>query len=78
MATIISPKVNKRLPQFVEKKDITTLLEYVEFPDTWEGRTEQLIIELLYNTGIRQAELVGLKEIDISKSNSSIKVLGKG
>lgn len=78
MATIISPKVNKRLPQFVEKKDIITLLKYVEFPQTWEGKTCQLIIELLYNTGIRQAELVGLKEIDVSKSNSSIKVLGKG
>lgn len=78
MTAIISPKVNKRLPQFVDAKDISTLLQHVEFPDTWTGRTEQLIIELLYNTGIRQAELVGLKETGISKTNSSIKVLGKG
>lgn len=78
MTAIISPKVNKRLPQFVEKKDITTLLQDVEFPDSWGGKTDELILQLLYNTGIRQAELVGLKEIDISKSNSAIKVLGKG
>jgi integrase/recombinase XerC len=78
MTAIISPKVNKRLPQFVDKKDIITLLEQVEFPDTWEGKTDQLILQLFYNTGIRQAELMGLKEIDISKSNGTIKVLGKG
>ncbi|HEX2682385.1 MAG TPA: tyrosine-type recombinase/integrase [Ferruginibacter sp.] len=78
MTAVISPKISKRLPQFVDAKDITTLLTNVEFPDTWEGKTDQLIIRLFYNTGIRQAELVGLKEIDISKSNGTIKVLGKG
>lgn len=78
MTAIISPKVNKRLPQFVDKKDISTLLVYMEFPHTWQGKTDELILQLFYNTGIRQAELIGLKEIDISKNNSSIKVLGKG
>lgn len=78
MATIISPKINKRLPQFVDKDAITTLFQHVEFPDTWEGKTQRLLIELFYNTGMRQAELVGLKEKYIAKSNSSIKVLGKG
>ena len=78
MTGIISPKVSKRLPQFVEKMDMKTLLTHVEFPDTWQGKTDKLILQLFYNTGIRQAELIGLKEIDISKNNSSIKVLGKG
>lgn len=78
MTAIISPKVNKRLPQFVDKKDVTTLLTHVEFPDTWAGKTDQLILHLFYNTGMRQAELTGLKETDISKSNGAIKVLGKG
>jgi integrase/recombinase XerC len=78
MTAIISPKVNKRLPQFVDKKDITTLLTDVEFPNTWAGKTDELILQLFYNTGMRQAELAGLKETAISKSNSSIKVLGKG
>lgn len=78
MATIISPKVSKRLPQFVDKADMDTLFDHVEFPDSWEGRTQRLLIELFYNTGIRQAELVGLKELQVDRYNSSIKVLGKG
>jgi integrase/recombinase XerC len=78
MTTIISPKVKKRLPKYVEEKDINTLFQYVEFPDTWEGKTDRLILELFYNTGMRRAELAGLKESSIDKGNSTIKVLGKG
>ena len=78
MATIVAPKLNKRLPQFVETADIATLLEVVEFPDDWEGRTQKMLINLLYQTGIRQAELVGLKERQIDPGQLSIKVLGKG
>ncbi len=78
MATIISPKVSKRLPQYVEQKDIDTLFQYVEFPDTWEGQTHKLLLQLFYNTGMRLAELTGLKETQIDKYNSVVKVLGKG
>ena len=78
MATVQSPKTSKRLPRFVEKEDMSTLLKDVDFPDTWEGRTEWLLIQLFYNTGIRQAELLGLKEMQVDKFNNSIKVLGKG
>ncbi len=78
MATIISPKVSKRLPQYVAEKDITTLFAHVEFTDDWEGKTQRLILQLFYNTGMRQSELVNLKESQVDKGNSSIKVLGKG
>ncbi|MEO6730306.1 MAG: tyrosine-type recombinase/integrase [Ferruginibacter sp.] len=78
VATIISPKVKKRLPQYIAEKDISTLFNYVEFPDNWEGKTHRLILQLFYNTGMRQAELVNLKESQIDKSNRHIKVLGKG
>ncbi len=78
MATIISPKMKKRLPQYVEEKDINTLFNYVEFPPTWEGRTHRLLLELFYNTGMRQAELVNLKEKQVDPGNGTIKVLGKG
>jgi len=78
MGTIISPKMKKRLPQFVEETDIQTLFKYVEFPDTWEGKTHRLVLELFYNTGMRQAELVNLKERQVDKSSQTIKVLGKG
>jgi integrase/recombinase XerC len=78
MATIISPKLNKRLPQFVEKEDIDTLFSHVEFPDDWQGKTDRIISQLFYNTGIRQAELVSLKESQLDDSKKVIKVLGKG
>lgn len=78
MATVISPKVNKRLPQFVDKKDVETLFIHVEFPDNWKGRTDKTILELFYNTGIRQAELVNLKESQVDVFKNIIKVLGKG
>ena len=78
MATIISPKVKKRLPQYVDEKDIHTLFSHVEFPDTWEGKTHWLLLQLFYNTGMRQAELVNLRESQIDISNRNIKVVGKG
>ena len=78
MSTIISPKMNKRLPQFVEKADINTLFSYVEFTDDWQGKTDRILLQLLYNTGIRQAELVSLKESQVDHFKSSVKVLGKG
>ena len=77
-ATIISPKIKKRLPQYVSEKDINTLFNYVEFPDDWDGKTHSLLLQLFYNTGMRQAELVNLKESQLDPSNSNIKVIGKG
>ena len=78
MLTIISPKIKKRLPQYVEEKDIQTLFSLVEFPDTWDGQTQELILKLFYATGMRQAELVNLKESQIDSGNCFIKILGKG
>lgn len=78
MSVISSPKSGKKLPQFVDKKDIETLFEHVEFPDTWQGTTEKLILQLFYNTGIRQAELLQLQNNHFDAGNSNIKVLGKG
>lgn len=78
MTTIVTPKVKKRLPQYVEQKDINTLFTDIEFAPGWQGSTEKLILEVFYHTGIREAELVGLKESQIDASAKTIKVLGKG
>jgi integrase/recombinase XerC len=78
MTTIVSPKQSKRLPEYVERKDMGTLFDYVEFTEDWKGNTERLVLELLYNTGIRQAELIGLKENAIDFQRGLIRVLGKG
>ena len=78
MATIISPKNKKRLPRFIEEEDMHTLFNTIEFPNDWEGKTSRLLLLLFYHTGMRQAELIGLKESHIDTSNKTIKVLGKG
>jgi integrase/recombinase XerC len=48
------------------------------FAGDFEGATQQLTMDILYQTGIRRAELIGLREDGFSYSNSHIKVLGKG
>lgn len=74
---VIAPKVAKRLPVFVEEKQMDTLLDDVEFDEGFTGTRNRLIIETFYLTGIRLSELLNLKEADIDKYNKSIKVLGK-
>jgi integrase/recombinase XerC len=78
MAKVIAPKNEKRLPGFVADKDIRTLFEHVEFPDTWQGKTERLLLQLFYQTGMRLSEVIGLKENQVSGSQCSLKILGKG
>jgi integrase/recombinase XerC len=78
MTNIISPKIGKRLPAFVDQKDIKTLLSAVEFPDDWQGGTDKLLLAVFYNTGMRLSELINLRENQIDFGNCSIKVIGKG
>lgn len=78
LAVILSLKVNRRLPSFIDQNDIHTLLNNDYFPDTFEGRTDYLIFEILYQTGIRRSELIQLKEKHIDRYSATIKVLGKG
>src|SRR5688572_8074487 len=75
MTTIVSPKIPKRLPVYVEQKDTDTLFQHVEFPDTWNGRTDRLILAIFYNTGMRRSELVNLKESQVNTAANTIKVL---
>jgi integrase/recombinase XerC len=78
VAQITTPKISKRLPQYVEQKDIKTLMTYVEFPNTFEGQLHRTILAIFYNTGMRLSELQFLKTENINISNSTLKVVGKG
>lgn len=77
-SSLTAPKISKRLPVFVEKKDMETLFNHVEFSDDWAGKTERLVLQLLYQTGMRRSELINLRENNIDAANASIKILGKG
>lgn len=78
MAKIISPKNEKRLPDFVSAKDMKTLFDFVEFPNTWQGKTERLLLQLFYNTGMRLSEVINLKDHQVNSFNHALKILGKG
>jgi integrase/recombinase XerC len=82
---IPKPKKPARLPLFVEEKGAQALytIETGELFILPEGadpfllKRDELIVTLLYETGIRQSELLGLKDSDVDKSIGQIKVLGK-
>jgi integrase/recombinase XerC len=74
---LIAPKIGKRLPEYAEEHQMEQLLENVTFPDGYIGLRDKTIIELFYATGMRKAELMGLKLNSIDFNNSTIIVLGK-
>ena len=77
MVKIQSPKIQKRLPVFVEEAPMHLLLDNISFSNDLEGLRDRLIINILYSTGIRLSELIGLKISDVDIYNQQIKVLGK-
>jgi integrase/recombinase XerC len=78
MSTIVSPRVGKRLPVFVEQKDTETLFRHMEFPDDWDGRTHRMVLEILYGTGMRLSELINIKTNQFDSHKRTLRVLGKG
>jgi integrase/recombinase XerC len=71
-------KKAKKLPAYIEKGQLKTYLEDHLSVDDFIAARNKLIIELLYATGIREAELIALTHQSIDMSNKMLKVLGKG
>lgn len=88
MTKVTAPKTGKRLPGFIDEKGMEAVEDNRSmrrgqedrpiFADDLDGRTHRLIFELLYHTGIRLSELIGLQERHVDISNLTLKVLGKG
>lgn len=74
---VTGPKTKKRLPVFVKEKDMEQLLDGDEFNNDFEGVRDRLILEMLYDTGMRRSELVGIHDVDIDYDAMQIKVTGK-
>lgn len=78
MAQIQAPKIAKRLPVVVEEQKLSGLLDSGEcFSDDFPGFRNRLVLELLFGTGMRLSELLGLKDSDIDQYQQQIRVLGK-
>lgn len=70
-------KTRKKLPHFVKEPDMSAVLDAATFTDDHEGWRERLVLELLYGTGMRLAELIGLKENQVNLREQTIRVIGK-
>ena len=77
MQKVVLPKKEKKLPAFVEEKSMTQLLTDYNFGDDFPGVRNKAIIGMLYLTGMRRAELIGLKDNDIDLINFEVRVTGK-
>ncbi len=74
---ITLPKRNKRLPVFLEEESLERLLDVYDFGEGYSGMRNRMIIEILYTTGMRRAELISLRIGDIDLPEKVIRVLGK-
>lgn len=74
---ISSPKIGKKLPEFLYLEQMEKLLQA---PDctTLLGARDQVILELLYGSGLRVSELAGLNQEDVDQDQMLLRVRGKG
>lgn len=77
MQRIQGPKTPKRLPVFIDENQIDKIFNQLKFDSGFEGIRNKLLIDVLYQTGLRRAELINLKETDLDLISLQLKVLGK-
>ncbi|MBU0633630.1 MAG: tyrosine-type recombinase/integrase, partial [Candidatus Omnitrophica bacterium] len=77
MVGLVGPKLEKKLPIFLNEDDMFKLLDSPS-TDELSGLRDKAILETLYSTGIRVSELVGMNIEDIDFIGGVLKVYGKG
>ncbi|MDY7092599.1 MAG: tyrosine recombinase XerC [Acidobacteriota bacterium] len=75
--SVRGPKLPKKLPRTLRPAEVETLLEAVDGEDPL-ARRDRALLELLYATGLRVSELVGLDWNDLDLPERTLRVLGKG
>jgi tyrosine recombinase XerC len=76
ISNISNPKKSRKLPKYLEQKDLIGVLDYLKKDK--ENLLAWAILELLYGCGLRVSELCSLSYEDVDLANSTIKILGKG
>ena len=77
-AKVNTQKIPKNLPVVVEDVKLTKMLDDNEvFTNDFRGLRDKVVIEMLFGTGMRLSELLGVKETDINVYEGTVKVLGK-
>ncbi|MGE5354915.1 MAG: tyrosine-type recombinase/integrase [Deltaproteobacteria bacterium] len=75
---VVAPKIGKRLPSIIRQNEIRTLLDEIMTVEGYAECRNKLLVNLLYTTGMRESELIGLKDQDINYHSKILKVTGKG
>ncbi|KAA2216036.1 tyrosine-type recombinase/integrase [Maribacter flavus] len=70
-------KTPKKLETPFSENEMQQVLNEIPYSKDFDGLRDQLIIHILYTTGIRRAELVNIKVKDIDLAEKTVKVLGK-
>ncbi|MDA9272477.1 tyrosine-type recombinase/integrase [Flavobacteriaceae bacterium] len=70
-------KVAKKVQIPFSQTEVEDVLELFDHANDFETLRDKLIVELFYSTGMRRAELIGLRLSDVSEIQKTIKVLGK-
>jgi integrase/recombinase XerC len=74
-----SLKTQKKLPVFFKESELETILETQKNnQNNFAEVRNNIILEILYQTGIRRAELIGLKDSDFNFFSLTLRILGKG
>jgi len=75
---LVAPKLGFKLPTFIEANKLEQLFNHVQFDNNFSGFRDQLVLHLLYATGMRRAELIQLQLAHIDYAQQLIRVTGKG
>lgn len=76
--SICAPKLKKPLPSFLQEEQMDRLLDSDLWGNDYKSTCARTIIMTFYETGIRRAELIGLRDADVDFVNRQLKVTGKG
>ncbi len=74
---VVLPKRKKNLPVFIGEEELDALLDDYNFGNDFAGIRNRTIIEMLYLTGMRRSELIGLSDRDVDLREGTVKVTGK-
>lgn len=73
---ILSPRLERRIPSQLDEAEVAALLDF-PIEDDADARA-QALLEMLYATGVRCSELVGMNVGEVDLENRMVRVLGKG
>ena len=74
---ISSPRLPKKLPSYLAENEASAIVELPQ-GNTFKSLRDRAILELLYASGLRVSELVGLNDDQVEISQETVRVLGKG